>query len=167
MKDIAISVIIPTYNRKKLVLRCLEHLAASTLCYEAFEVIVVDDCSNDGTDEVLNKYNKIKNFRYLKTKENTGGASIPRNIGIQNASGKYVYFIDADDYIESNTLEDALSYALLNNSDILCMPMWSDGRSPAQSMYKVSDPQVDLSKSKLIRNLTVINKLIKKRTNRQ
>ncbi len=99
-----VSIIIPAYNAEKYIERCLKSVLAQK--YENKEVIVINDGSTDKTEEKINKYiNKIK---YIKKKN--GGLSEARNVGIEKATGKYIMFIDADDYIEKDLLKNLKPY---------------------------------------------------------
>ncbi len=90
-----VSVIIPTYNRANLVGRAIKSVLNQT--YRDFELIIVDDCSTDNTDEVIKEFQKIDNrIIYLKHDKNKGG-SAARNTGIKVAKGEYVAFLDSDD----------------------------------------------------------------------
>ncbi|MCI8700657.1 MAG: glycosyltransferase [Clostridia bacterium] len=99
-----VSIIIPAYNAEKYIERCLKSVLAQK--YENKEVIVINDGSTDKTEEKISKYiNKIK---YIKKKN--GGLSEARNVGIEKATGKYIMFIDADDYIEKDLLKNLKPY---------------------------------------------------------
>lgn len=97
-----ISIIVPVYNIKEYLGRCVDSILAQT--YENIEVLLVDDGSTDGTsllvDELGKKDNRIRVFH----KEN-GGSSSARNLGIREAEGAYLGFIDSDDYIEPYMFE--------------------------------------------------------------
>lgn len=99
---IAISVVIPVYNVEKYIEECLRSVLEQTL--RDVEVICVDDGSQDASMEVVEKYAKIDNRIVIIHKEN-GGLSSARNAGIKAARGKYIYFLDSDDYILQDTLE--------------------------------------------------------------
>lgn len=106
MNDITISVIIPVYNGKRYIKRCLQSASIQKGC---IEIIVVDDNSNDGLKEYLDK---IKDsfqidIRYFRNKENRG-AAFSRNIGIIAAKGTHIAFLDVDDWWESNKTEKQL-----------------------------------------------------------
>lgn len=89
------SIIVPTYNRKEDLERCIDHLEQLDYPEEEHEIIVINDGSTDGTEELLEqKENKITNFTGIN-KEN-GGAGSARNKGIEAASGDYIFFIDDD-----------------------------------------------------------------------
>lgn len=99
-----LSVILPTYNRRSIVSRCIDSILAQD--FENFELLIVDDGSTDGTNELLKNYtdSRISVFQ----KEN-GGVSSARNLGIRNANGRYITFIDSDDYILSGFFSDAIN----------------------------------------------------------
>ena len=100
MKNELISVIIPVYNGEKYIKSCLNSIIRQT--YSNIEIIIVNDGSIDKTVEVCN--NIIDDRIILLTQDNCG-VSVARNYGLDNAKGKYVIFIDADDYIEENMIE--------------------------------------------------------------
>src|SRR5699024_10955099 len=98
------SIIIPTYNSEDTIIRAIESITNQSLDSRHYEIIIVDDCSSDKTIEL------VENLRYefmkvIKLSENTGGPSIPRNVGIQESEGQYIYFLDSDDYLEDKILE--------------------------------------------------------------
>jgi len=99
-----VSVIIPTYNSAQFITETLESVFAQT--YKDYEVIVVDDGSTDNTKEVLKPY--MSKIRYIY-KENGGPASA-RNVGIKNAQGEYIAFLDSDDLWLPEKLEKQVEY---------------------------------------------------------
>ena len=102
-----ISVIIPAYNVEDTIERCIDSVLAQT--YPIHEIIVVEDCSTDGTLEKLKKYQgSIKMITHRKNE----GLGITRGEGIMSAEGEYIYCIDSDDYIHP----DAIKY-LVDNAD--------------------------------------------------
>jgi glycosyltransferase involved in cell wall biosynthesis len=96
------SIIIPTYNRALLLKRCLESLCNQT--YKNFEVIVCDDGSTDGSEEVIREFENKLHLRYIY-KENWGGPARPRNNGIKESSGEWICFLDSDDWWREDKLE--------------------------------------------------------------
>ena len=107
-KSYLVSVIIPTYNSAKFLKRSIESVLQQT--YTKLELIIVDDCSTDNSYEVIKYFIKIdKRIRYFKTTKNSGAASVPKNIGLSKARGKYVAFLDADDYWMLNKLNYQIS----------------------------------------------------------
>lgn len=119
---IKISIVIPVYNREEVIHRCLNSIYSQTLPENNYEVVLVVDCSTDSTSRVINEYCEIhNNIRLIRLPKNTGGASTPRNIGLEYAKGEYVFFLDSDYEILSNTLlSDA--YRLSKEQDLdICL----------------------------------------------
>ena len=110
-----ISVIIPTYNRAIELKRALHSL--NNQVYKSFEVLVCDDGSTDNTNDVVDTFTKYLNIKYYKT-ENSGKPAIPRNLGIANAKGKYIAFLDSDDWWHENKLQLAFD-CLENDADLV------------------------------------------------
>ena len=99
------------YNAEKYLAVCLESLLIQT--FEDFEVIVVDDCSTDNSCVVAESY--LEKFggrlKILTLEENTGSGAVPRNIGLEHARGKYVFFVDNDDLLIDDALETLYNFA--------------------------------------------------------
>ena len=112
-----ISVVIPMYNAENYIGECLESILAQT--FKNFEVIVVDDCSEDNSPAIVDSF--ISKFdgrlTHFRLKKNTGGAGIPRNTGITLARGEYIYFMDSDDRVVPNALEDDFHIAKQYDAD--------------------------------------------------
>jgi glycosyltransferase involved in cell wall biosynthesis len=102
------SVIIPTYNRSKFILHTLNSVFQQT--FQDFEVIVVDDCSTDNTEEILKSYIDNHKIRYIKHDKNYERAQ-SRNTGMSEAKGEFLTFLDSDDFMYENCLQDAFEYA--------------------------------------------------------
>ncbi len=117
MKEDLISVIVPVYNVKKYLQECLNSIINQT--YRNLEIILIDDGSNDGSekicDEYLNKDNRIKVIHNSNV-----GLSGARNAGIEKAHGRFIQFIDSDDYIDTDTIEIIHDLAIGHNADIVC-----------------------------------------------
>lgn len=119
-----ISVIVPVYNREKLILKCIDSLNNQTLGKDLFEVIFVDDCSTDNTISTINeKCDPALNYIILERPVGSGSASAPRNDGINKSKGKYVFFLDSDDYLTEDCLNNVLNYAEKNASQITYVKM--------------------------------------------
>lgn len=101
-----ISVIIPCYNVENYFEECMESLLNQTISLNMLEIVLVDDASTDGTMQVLKKYEKKypENVLLVSCDENAGPGAA-RNTGLNYASGKYIVFIDADDYIKEDMLQ--------------------------------------------------------------
>lgn len=97
------SFIVPVYNTSKYLKKCLDSLVNQTL--KDFEIIVVNDGSTDDSKNIISKYQKkYKNIIVIDQKNE--GLSMARNNGVKKASGKYLIFIDSDDYVENNLLKE-------------------------------------------------------------
>lgn len=113
MKNIDVSIIIPVYNVEDYVAECLQSVMAQTAdC--TMECIVVDDRGRDDSMAVVKRtiaeYNGPVEFRII-TREVNGGLSAARNTGIRAARGRYVYFLDSDDYISADAMEKLMASA--------------------------------------------------------
>jgi glycosyltransferase involved in cell wall biosynthesis len=104
--DRAISVIVPTYNRKATLRRCLEALAAQTLPADEFEVIVVDDGSTDDTQEFLRKLQTP--FRLTRLEQKNQGAGAARKLAVEQARGEYLLLINDDTIAFPDLLQEHL-----------------------------------------------------------
>ena len=114
-----LSVVVPAYNTEKYIGRCLESLCNQTLDSAQYEVIVVNDGSQDKLEHIVHKYqNKYPQIKYIvQYNKRSGGA---RNTGIQASCGKYIIFVDSDDYVQhKNTLEILTHNADLHSVDVL------------------------------------------------
>lgn len=101
-EDNKISIIIPVYNCEKYLNRCLDSLINQT--YKNIEIILVDDGSSDLSSKICNEY-ALKDSRIFVYSQNNQGPSSARNLGIEKATGDYVFFCDSDDYIDFDTIK--------------------------------------------------------------
>lgn len=101
---IKFSIIIPCYNIEKYISKTLESVLNQT--YQNFEIILINDGSKDNTGKILDDYSK-KDKKIKVIHKINEGVSQARNIGIENAAGEYIYFLDGDDLIENNLLKRA------------------------------------------------------------
>lgn len=110
-----ISVIVPIYNIKEYLPRCVDSIVHQT--YRNLEILLVDDGSNDGTAQLCDSLAKTDERICVFHKKN-GGSSSARNLGLQKAHGDYVAFVDSDDYIDIHMYE-RLMYGIQHwNADI-------------------------------------------------
>ncbi|HEY5587614.1 MAG TPA: glycosyltransferase [Candidatus Paceibacterota bacterium] len=114
-KEIKISVIIPVYNTQEYLRKCIESVLLQTL--NDIEIIIVDDGSTDNSLNIIKEFVDRNNI-ILISKENEGQGAA-RNNALDVCSGKYIAFLDSDDYIEKNMLEDMYLKANKYNLDIL------------------------------------------------
>ena len=100
MKNIQLSIIVPVYNVQDYIERCLTSIINSDLERIQYEIIVVNDGTKDGSMLVVNDY--LKKYEHIKVFEQENqGLSSARNTGMAHAVGKYIWFVDSDDYIDS------------------------------------------------------------------
>ena len=110
-----LSVIIPVYNVENYLKKCLDSITTQTL--EDIEIICIDDGSTDNSPNILKEYSKKDKRIKIITKEN-GGQATARNLGIKEAQGEYIAFVDSDDFIEPTMMEKLYSKAKDKNLDI-------------------------------------------------
>lgn len=109
---------IPLYNKEKYIERCLKSLLAQDLPSKEYEIIIVDDGSKDsGPSIVQNFTEKYKNIHLIS--QQNQGPSAARNKCLEAATGEYLYFLDADDYLAHNVLNSLLELGVQNNLEIL------------------------------------------------
>lgn len=94
-----ISVIIPIYNVEDFIETAINSILNQTMSLNEIEILLIDDCSTDSSSDISKKYaKKYNNINYYCLKENSRMAGKPRNIGIEHANGKYIMFLDPDDF---------------------------------------------------------------------
>ena len=112
-----VSVVIPIYNVENYLRKCLDSVCNQT--YENLEIICVNDCSPENSSEILKEYaakdNRIKIINHKKN----GGLSAARNTGMDNATGEYIYFLDSDDWIDSDYIEKMVNKIIETDADIV------------------------------------------------
>lgn len=104
MNSKLLSIIIPVYNVEKYIARCLDSIYNQEADESLFEVIAVNDGSPDKSPEILEQYKAVHQNLIIHTKEN-GGLSSARNRGLELATGRYVWFVDSDDWITKDSLK--------------------------------------------------------------
>lgn len=115
MKD-KISIIVPFYNSAKTIERCIQSILNQT--YQNYEVILVSDGGDDGSEEIVKKYLE-KDSRLRLINKGHGGVSRARNLGLEVASGDYIEFLDSDDHWEPNILQRMIETSKKNDADIV------------------------------------------------
>ena len=109
--DDLVSIIMPSYNTEAYIAETIESVLAQS--YENWELIIVDDCSRDNTDEVVRSYLSDYRIHYLKNEENKG-AAFSRNLALREAKGKWIAFLDSDDLWMPKKLEKQISFMKAN-----------------------------------------------------
>lgn len=117
-KNIDISIIIPVYNNEEFISLCLDSILNNKTKF-IYEIIVVNDGSTDKTGIILDQY-KLKYSNIINViHQKNGGVSKARNVGINNANGKYISLLDSDDYLDDNYIEMMLNTAIEKKADIV------------------------------------------------
>lgn len=117
MNSPIVSIIIPVYNVEKYLHQCVDSVIAQT--FTNFEVLLIDDGSTDASREICDKYvRKDKRIRVFHKRN--GGVSSARNLGLEKALGKWVSFVDADDWIEKDMVDNLISFCKSEADTILC-----------------------------------------------
>ena len=109
--DDLVSIIMPSYNTEAYIAETIESVLAQS--YKNWELIIVDDCSRDNTDEVVRSYLSDYRIHYLKNEENKG-AAFSRNLALREAKGKWIAFLDSDDLWMPKKLEKQISFMKSN-----------------------------------------------------
>lgn len=123
MSEPLISVIVPVYKKELYVEECIKSILNQS--FNDFEIICVDDYSPDRCGEILRQLADEDSRIHIITNDVNKGAGISRNIGLQRALGKYVLFLDADDFCETGFMENAYRYCEVRQLDILIYDYWT------------------------------------------
>jgi len=107
-----VSIIMPSYNTGRFIAKTIESVLAQS--YSDWELIIVDDCSKDNTDDVVTQYLVDARIRYIKNETNSG-AAVSRNRALREATGKWIAFLDSDDLWHPQKLEKQISFMEKNN----------------------------------------------------
>ncbi len=158
-----VSIIIPAYNAEKTVARMFDAVRAQT--FENYEVVVIDDGSTDGTRNILEEYTQADS-RIRVFHQKNAGVSAARNRGLDEATGDYVLFYDADDSVPENAVHDMYLAAREHLADLII------GRHRVQLMNEVYDAKSSTQLSKLsdipkhhpalCRNFSLCNKMFRR-----
>ena len=105
-----VSIIMPSYNTARFIDKTIESVLKQT--YKNWEMLIVDDCSTDNTEEIVSKYDD-KRIIYLKNQKKSG-AAVSRNKALKNAKGKWIAFLDSDDLWYPTKLEEQINYMKKN-----------------------------------------------------
>lgn len=109
--DELVSIIMPSYNTGRYIEESIKSVQVQT--YTNWELIIVDDCSTDNTDDVVSAFLVDNRIRYMKNEKN-GGAAVSRNRALREAKGKWIAFLDSDDLWKPEKLEKQISFMKKN-----------------------------------------------------
>lgn len=114
--DIDLSIIVPVYNHIDVIERCIDSLLRQKTLFQ-YELILVDDGSTDGAQLVIEKYAAYENVIIIH--QENGGIGAARNTGLCRAHGRYIMFVDCDDYVHDEIVEKLMQMAVHNDADIV------------------------------------------------
>ncbi len=114
---VKVSVIIPIYNPAQYFIKCLESLCNQTL--QDIEILCINDCSTDDSLSLIQKFAKNDSRIKVINLDKNQGAAVARNIGIKNACGEYLGFVDSDDFIDRNFYEKLYTKAKIKNAEVV------------------------------------------------
>jgi glycosyltransferase involved in cell wall biosynthesis len=112
-----VSIIIPTYNRKESLLKCLKSFESQSYPLDEFEVIVVDDGSSDGTFQLVEEYSKKSKIKIIIIAQKNSGPGLARNHGVQNSAGEILGFTEDDITLDAKWIANAVRYISSNDAD--------------------------------------------------
>ncbi|MDE8332117.1 glycosyltransferase family A protein [Erysipelothrix rhusiopathiae] len=138
-----ISVVIPAYNARESISSTLDSVLNQT--YKNFEIVIVDDGSTDDTLKLLYGFAEA-NTNVIVLSQKNNGVSSARNKGIENISGDYVLFLDSDDTIEKNYMEEMIEQAVLSDSSLVICSynlITSSGKQEVYNKFNSKDPLID------------------------
>lgn len=140
MKRKLLSIIVPVYNVQGYLHDCIDSLLAQNIDNNLYEIILINDGSSDKSGEIINRYSymykNVKAFHF----EN-GGLGAARNQGIKLAQGKYIAFLDSDDFVPKKAYGSLLESADFNNADIVTSPVerFENGKYTRSGLHKKVD----------------------------
>ena len=136
--EVLVSVIIPVYNTEPYLNQCIQSVLTQTI--NTFEIIAINDGSTDGSEGILEKY-KIKYNNFHVVTQDNKGLSEARNVGLRRASGRYIYFLDSDDFIDPNLLMKCYAAAEKEDAEIVLFDndAFTDGTTEYADEYDRKD----------------------------
>ncbi|MCQ2082193.1 MAG: glycosyltransferase family 2 protein [Lachnospiraceae bacterium] len=140
MSEKLISIIVPCYNVEKYIDRCFDSIYNQTIGIDNLEVIMIDDASTDGTwNKLVGIEEKCPESVMIIHCDENGRQGTARNLGLEYASAEYITYIDSDDWIEKEMLEDLYLKIKDSSCDIVSCGFWRDKGTPEQKLPPATD----------------------------
>ncbi len=156
MEKYDVSIVVPVYNRENIIKSCIESINSQTYDKSKWEVIFVDDASTDNSiDTIQSLIDKNINYRVIKRTVGSGNASAPRNEGIKSSTAKYVFFLDSDDHVDSELLQNGMAIANKNDSDMVYVKLGGARGNNKRSFRKEFVDDADILNHHLMRSLKI------------
>ena len=149
---IDVSIVVPAYNAGSKLDKCIESILTQTYPKNRMQVVITDDCSSDETWDVVKSYadRYPELFDVERLAKPSGSPSRPRNCGLERSKGKFVFFLDADDWLGPEAIERMLDHAVEWQSDVLLVKLIGEnGRKTPRSMFTHNQPKADIRDSKI------------------
>lgn len=160
MKKTDISIIVPIYNAEKYLKKCIDSLVNQTK--KEIEIILINDGSTDSSERIIKEY-KDERIKYFKNKNQ--GIGKTRNFGIEKATGKYLLFVDSDDYLDKNACEKLYNKIENDSLDLLVYDFYREfdnGKKEEEKLQKFDISNLKENPKLLLNiNLSPWNKLYK------
>lgn len=115
--EILLSIILPVFGVENYIRECLNSILPQL--NDKTQLIIVDDCGLDASIKICEDMTKGRMNVIIKNRKKNGGLSAARNTGLEEATGKYVWFIDSDDYITNDAIEDLFHYMAVDDYDVI------------------------------------------------
>lgn len=136
-----VSIITPCYNASSTISQTIDSVLKQT--YGNWEMLIIDDCSTDGSKEIIDEYaRRDKRIRHYKTAKPSGSPAAPRNMGLENSSGLFVCFLDSDDLWLPDKLQKQLEYYSKTGHSFIFSNCEKVGSRGEQSNRYVKEPMV-------------------------
>ena len=142
MNDCVISVIVAVFNREKLLDRCLESLVFQRFD-ENYEIILVDDQSTDCSWSVMEWWRDRFSEKVRIFRNESKGVARAKNLGIKNARGRYVMFVDSDDYVSYDAMSDLYSGVADGEAEIVATPIYRIGEGKKTKLGALASSSAD------------------------
>lgn len=148
-----VSIVVPVFNVNKYLNRCLESLVNQT--YFSLEIILIDDGSDDGSEKLCDAWRK-KDSRIIVLHQRNAGLSMARNVGIDMASGKFLFFVDSDDWLETDAIEKLINIQQKYHADIVCCGVATDYEDGTRGSF-TSSKMLELNNKEALKELMLSN----------
>lgn len=155
-----ISLIVPVYKSEEYLEKCLDSLVKQSL--EDVEILLVNDGSPDQSQEIMDRYQKEYSHKIRCFLQENKGQGAARNLGLRQAEGEYVFFVDSDDYLDLSACQKVYDFAQSTKADVVCFPFYQvkDGRKE-ETEYQVFFPE-EADVRYVLNETSPWNKLIKR-----
>ncbi len=159
---IKVSVVVPVYNPGNYIDDCIRSLLDQSLPTDEYEVFFVDDGSTDDTPARLDKLAAEHDHVNVIHMPNSGWPGRPRNVGMDAASGEYVYFVDNDDYLGHEALERLYAMAVADDADVVVGKVVSNGKQVPRVLFHINRHAESLERSPFLLALLSPHKLFRR-----